>query len=156
ADGSDAIGTAEQFRPYYDIMFAPNNARGLALASPSGLGYENLTFVAAGNTGRGTAASPIKVLSCADLAGLVGKTILVGATSTTVTSCAGTNLVVNSGSGLTSAPAAGTTILFAATVPFEGPFSLLDIVGLAGEGKGGAALSNYVPGSIRDTAETDG
>ena len=63
---------------------------------------------------------------------------------------------MNSGSGLTSAPAAGTTILFAATVPFEGPFSLLDIVGLAGEGKGGAALSNYVPGSIRDTAETDG
>ncbi|MBK7127628.1 MAG: hypothetical protein IPH65_17180 [Dehalococcoidia bacterium] len=30
ADGTDATGTAEQFRPYYDIMFAPNNTRGLA------------------------------------------------------------------------------------------------------------------------------
>ncbi len=36
ADGSDAIGTAEQFRPYYDIMFAPNNTRGVALANPAG------------------------------------------------------------------------------------------------------------------------
>ncbi|MEZ4480429.1 MAG: hypothetical protein R3B97_04635 [Dehalococcoidia bacterium] len=36
ADGSDATGTAEQFRPYYDLMIAPNNVRNLALAGPDG------------------------------------------------------------------------------------------------------------------------
>ncbi|MCB1246023.1 MAG: hypothetical protein KDB69_02010, partial [Acidimicrobiia bacterium] len=36
ADGSDATGTAEQFRPYYDLMIAPNNVRNLALATPDG------------------------------------------------------------------------------------------------------------------------
>ncbi|MGE3696098.1 MAG: hypothetical protein AB7H85_12855 [Dehalococcoidia bacterium] len=36
ADGSDATGTAEQFRPYYDLMIAPNNVKNLALAGPDG------------------------------------------------------------------------------------------------------------------------
>jgi len=36
ADGTDASGTAESFRPYYDLMIAPNNAKNLALAGPDG------------------------------------------------------------------------------------------------------------------------
>lgn len=42
ADGSDAIGTAEQFRPYYDIMSAPNSGlvclglEGLCMERPIG------------------------------------------------------------------------------------------------------------------------
>ena len=38
ADGSDAMGTAEQFRPYYDIMSAPNS--GLACSGLEGLCME--------------------------------------------------------------------------------------------------------------------
>ena len=30
-------GTAEQFRPYYDIMFAPNNKAGLTARQPDGV-----------------------------------------------------------------------------------------------------------------------
>jgi hypothetical protein len=41
-------------------------------------------------------------------------------------------------------------------VPFEGPYSTIDIPGLAAEGSGGAALSNFDPGDIRDTVDEDG
>ncbi|HNM77698.1 MAG TPA: hypothetical protein PKI89_04990, partial [Tepidiformaceae bacterium] len=152
ADGTDAIGTAEQFRPYYDIMFAPNNGRGLALGDWDGLGLNNAAFVAAGNTGKGSSTSPIKVTTCSLLT--AGRAIYVGATSTTVVSCAGNLLVINP--SFTSAPAAGTPVLVKSGVPFEGPYSPLDIVGFAADGKGGAALSDWVPGSIRDAAKDDG
>ncbi|MBK9341542.1 MAG: hypothetical protein IPN07_00545 [Dehalococcoidia bacterium] len=154
ADGTDATGTAEQFRPYYDIMFAPNNARGLSLLTPEGTGYTVLTYVATGNTGVGSLAAPIRVASCSDLP--AGRAIFIGASfvARTVSLCSSGFLFLSS--SLTSVPAAGTLIMYASAAPFEGPFSLLDIVGLAAEGKGGAALSNYVPGSIRDTANDDG
>ncbi len=165
ADGSDATGTAEQFRPYYDIMFAPNNARGLALADPDGVYWDQLTLVATGNTGRGSATSPIKVQSCSDLP--VGRVIRVASpllTNKTVVACASGFLVLDT--TLSAAPAAGTPILFVSYVPFEGPYSLLDIIGFAAEGKGGAALSNLDSqaswnggswiGSIRDTGKADG
>jgi hypothetical protein len=98
--------------------------------------------------------SPIRVVSCADLTAGIG-TIRVGATDVgTVTSCVGTGLVVSSPLG--SAPAAGTGVFLLTTVPFEGPYSTIDIVGLAAQGFGGAALSNFVVGSIRDTALDDG
>ncbi len=165
ADGSDATGTAEQFRPYYDIMFAPNNARGLALADPDGVYWDQLTVVATGNTGKGSSTSPIKVQSCADLP--VGRAINIAsplAAGNSVGLCSGGFLVL--GTPLTAAPAAGTPILFKATVPFEGPYSLLDIIGFANEGKGGAALSNLDStvswaggdwvGASRDTGKADG
>ncbi|MCC6959463.1 MAG: hypothetical protein IT301_06415, partial [Dehalococcoidia bacterium] len=152
ADGTDAIGTAEQFRPYYDIMFAPNNGRGLALGDWDGLGLNNAAFVAAGNTGKGSSTSPIKVTTCSLLT--AGRAIYVGATSTSVVSCTGTSLVISP--SFTSAPAAGTPVLVKSGVPFEGPYSPLDIVGFAADGKGGAALSDWVPGSIRDAAKDDG
>ncbi|MCC7363155.1 MAG: hypothetical protein IT303_02190 [Dehalococcoidia bacterium] len=36
ADGSDATGTGESFRPGYNLLFAPNNSLGLECATPSG------------------------------------------------------------------------------------------------------------------------
>jgi len=156
ADGSDAIGTAEQFRPYYDIMFAPNNGRGLALGDFDGLGTNNVAFVAAGNTGTGSSTNPIKVTTCSLLT--AGRSIYVGATPKTVgaspLSCVGTSLYLTA--AFVSAPAAGTPILVATGVPFEGPYSLLDIVGFAADGKGGAALSDWDAGNIRDAAKDDG
>ncbi|MBE0609785.1 MAG: hypothetical protein IH609_10420, partial [Dehalococcoidia bacterium] len=223
ADGTAAIGTAEQFRPYYDIMTSPSNAAG-ALTSPDGGGYTFaalvsgtvLTNVAAGNTGVGTVASPVTVNSCTSLT--AGRVILFSdqvLAPMTVTSCAAGNLVltaprasapaagvaimanltgvgsalnpipVSSCAGLVlgtpvvigitpvgiaasctsgllvvsaplaAAPAIGTPVLAPSGVPFEGPFSLLDIVGLAPL-FGGAALSNSDPGNIRDTAVRDG
>src|SRR4029079_6987366 len=80
--------------------------------------------------------------------------ILFGTSSRTVVSCAAGTLVINQ--ALSAAPAVGTGIFFVTGVPFEGPYSLLDIVGFDAEGKGGAALSNLIPGSIRDTAKADG
>ena len=80
ADGSDAIGTAEQFRPYYDLMFAPNNTRGISLANPTGTSAVIVTAVATGNTGKGSAASAIKVNSCASLPVGAG-TVIVGTTA---------------------------------------------------------------------------
>ncbi|MBK8560774.1 hypothetical protein [Candidatus Amarobacter glycogenicus] len=169
ADGTDATGTAEQFRPYYDIFFAPNNTRGLALATPTGLGGIEVTVVITGSTGKGsylnsTVNSPIRVASCSDLP--AGRQIFFGASTTPyyVWACASGFLFVHTSSspsataaGLPAAPAVGTPIFYATGfVPFEGPFSLLDIVGLAAEGRGGAALSNYNPPFIRDTANDDG
>lgn len=156
ADGSDAIGTAEQFRPYYDIMFAPNNGRGLALGDWDGLGTNNVAFVAAGNVGTGSSTNPIKVTTCSLLT--AGRNIWVGATAKVVgaspLSCVGTSLYLTA--AFVSAPAAGTPILVATGVPFEGPYSLLDIVGFAADGKGGAALSDWDAGNIRDAAKDDG
>lgn len=222
ADGTAATGTAEQFRPYYDIMTSPSNAAG-ALTSPDGGGYTVVTVVggisvgtvAAGNSGIGTAGSPIAVTSCTTLvAGRVvvfsdqpttamtvascasnalvltaprssapaggvnisanttgvgsalnpipvasctgltlGTPVVVGATPAgIVASCAGNALVVSA--PLATAPAIGTPVLAPTGVPFEGPFSLLDIVGLAPT-FGGAALSDSDPNNIRDTAVRD-
>ncbi|PWB76866.1 MAG: hypothetical protein C3F15_04415 [Holophagae bacterium] len=222
ADGTAATGTAEQFRPYYDIMTSPSNAAG-ALTSPTGGGYtvvavvsgSSVGTVAAGNTGVGSAGSPISVVSCTSLvAGRVvvfsdqattpmtiascssnalvltasrssapaggvsilanttgvgsallpipvsscaaltlGTPVIIGATPAGIAaSCTGNALVVSA--PLAAAPAIGTPVLAPTGVPFEGPFSLLDIVGLAPT-FGGAALSNSDPNNIRDTAVRD-
>ncbi|MFN8616983.1 MAG: hypothetical protein U0837_07775 [Dehalococcoidia bacterium] len=155
ADGTDAIGTAEQFRPYYDIMFAPNNTRGIALGASDGLGVTVLTTVATGNVGTGSSTNPVRVASCADLT--AGRTVYFTGTPTTarvVVACASGFVVVTPAAS--TAPAVGSLIIAKNGVPFEGPYSLLDIIGLAAEGKGGAALSNWVVGSIRDTGNDDG
>lgn len=149
ADGTDAIGTAEQFRPYYDIMFAPNNARGLALTTPEGSSAAQVATVVAAATNTGAAFA---VSSCTSLP--AGAAIVIGTTANTVGSCTGG--VLTPGTALAAAPAAGTPIFLVTGVPFEGPFSLLDIKGFAAEGKGGAALSNYDPNNIRDTSLGDG
>jgi hypothetical protein len=148
ADGTDAVGTAEQFRPYYDLMFAPNNTRGIALTTPEGTGANQVATVvaSAANT-----SSAFAVTSCLDLA--PGASILVGTAARTVVACAGA-LTINS--ALTAAPAAGTPIFLVTGVPFEGPYSTIDIVGFAAEGLGGAALSDWNVGSIKDTTKDDG
>lgn len=154
ADGSDAIGTAEQFRPYYDIMFAPNNARGIALTNPEGTAAVQVAVVAVSPAFTNTATSFV-VSSCVSLP--ANATVIVGAnTSRTVVSCASSVLTVSA--VLAGIPAAGTPVFLVTGVPFEGPFSLLDIKGFAGEGKGGAALSNWTGfvGGIRDTTKEDG
>lgn len=225
ADGTAAIGTAEQFRPYYDLMTSPNNAA-LALTDPTGSGYaavavvsgSNVTTVAAGNTGTGTAGSPVKVNSCtglvaglgivfsdagttrhtvascasgdlvltaarasapasgvavrANLTGIgsaafplpvsactflpAGTPVRIGATAAGVVStCASNLLVVSAPVASAAAAPAGLPILAPTSVPFEGPYSLIDIPGLA-PSFGGAALSNLIAGQIRDTILPDG
>jgi len=58
--------------------------------------------------------------------------------------------------GLTSTPAVGSGVAILSGTPFEGPYSTLDIVGLASQGLGGAALSDWDPNNIRDTTLDDG
>lgn len=154
ADGSNAIGTAEQFRPYYDIMIDPDPAKngGRALASTSGLGLTQVALVAAGNTGVGSTTSPIIVTTCASLQ--AGDNILVGATSKTVSACTGTALVISA--PFTTPPAAGTPIFETSGVPFIGPYSALDIVGLSQDGFGTTAPTSLAPFTVRDTAWRDG
>lgn len=152
-DGEEAFGTAEQFRPYFDIMIAPNNALGRALASTSGLGFNVVAAVAAGNTGVGSAASPVRVTTCASLQ--PGDLIYFGSPTppgSTVASCTGTSLVLSA--PLATAPAAGTPIFEASGTPFIGPYSALDIVGLSQEGFGTTAPSTLSP-FVRDTAWKD-
>jgi hypothetical protein len=160
ADGSAAIGTAEQFRPYYDIIFGPNQTSTVMVGSPDGVGYQSATTVVASAT---NTATVFRVASCSQFAGVAaGTALLVGSTTgVTFTSCvfdaaAGTSTLTVA--GLSAAPAAGTPIFILAGVPFEGPYSLLDIPGLAVQGKGGAALSNLTGfvGGIRDTIRADG
>jgi hypothetical protein len=155
ADGSNAIGTAEVFRPYYDIMIDPDPARNgsRALGAPLGVGVTQVAVVAAGNTGTGTAAAPVTVTTCASLP--AGASILVGASPAvrTVTSCVGTALVLTP--VVTPAPAAGTPIFLTSGVPFVGPYSALDIVGLSAAGFGTLAPYTGTP-FVRDTAWADG
>ncbi|WP_322797235.1 hypothetical protein, partial [Tepidiforma sp.] len=155
ADGSNAIGTAEQFRPYYDIMIDPDMAKngGRALANPNGLGLTQVAAVAAGNTGVGSATSPIIVTTCASLQ--ANDNISVGATSKTVSSCTGTALVLTV--PFTTAPAAGTPIFESSGTPFVGPYSALDIVGLSQDGFGTLAPTDPTfTARFRDTAWRDG
>jgi hypothetical protein len=62
------------------------------------------------------------------------------------------------GTPLAAAPAAGTGVFLPSGVPFEGPYSTIDIPGLWAQGFGGAALSNLTDfiGRIRDTTLGDG
>jgi hypothetical protein len=153
-DGEEEYGTAEQFRPYYDIMIAPNNVGGYALVSPSGLGYSVATVVAPNNTGVGTSTAPVRVASCAYLP--AGQVFYFPGSLTTprsVTSCASGLLVFSP--ALTSAPAAGTTLLIASGTPFIGPYSALDIVGLTSLGFGTTAPTTLAPYTVRDTAWRD-
>ncbi|MCX7618624.1 hypothetical protein, partial [Tepidiforma sp.] len=152
-DGEEAYGTAEQFRPYYDIMIAPNNVGGYALVSNTGLLSTVATVVAPNNTGVGTSASPVRVASCAYLpAGQVFFFPAPLSAARTVTSCASGLLVFSP--ALTSAPAAGTTLLIASGTPFIGPYSALDIVGLTSLGFGTTAPTTLTP-FVRDTALKD-
>ncbi|MCA9820960.1 MAG: hypothetical protein KC470_00030, partial [Dehalococcoidia bacterium] len=136
-------------RPEYDYMFAPNNTKGIALSTPTGQGSATLvTTTVAGST--------TTVLKVADASQLpVGQVIKVGAATSTVTVVARTGNTITIGSALAAAPAAGTTISVLTGVPFEGPYSMIDIPGLAPV-FGGAALSDLDPGNIKDTILGDG
>jgi hypothetical protein len=180
ADGSDAIGTAEQFRPWYDILFAPNNKANIALTTPSGVGgaLTNITTLAAavGSTNTdgsavaagGTLNSTITVANASSIAvnacilidsefmkvtGKVGNTLTVERKQTPALNCANTTTSIAA-----HAAGAAVSVVNLAGVPFEGPYSLIDIPGLAGAGFGGAAASNLAAGTshIRDTAYPDG
>lgn len=147
------IGTAEEFRAFYDLMIAPNNAAGLALSDPYGAVSTVVGVVATPNTGVGSAANPLRVVSCVSLTPGTGA-LLIGTTNLgNVVSCVNGALVVSSP---LAAPATAGSLIRAASVPFEGPYSLIDIPGLASQGFGGAAVSNFDPGNIRDTIWADG
>ena len=165
-----SLGTS--FRPSYDLMFSPSNT-GMALTTPAG--NSTTIQIAVTLTGSGTGslpnnnpnapvvASPILVASNAGL--FVGESITVGAQGPVQIAAIVPVSGVGYGILLVSPivkPAAGTPI-FAASggVPFEGPYSLIDIPGLAVNNGGiaGAALSNIAGtgnSATRDTVLGDG
>jgi hypothetical protein len=136
-------------RPEYDYMFAPNNTKGIALVNPEGTANTQVAQVAAGAS---TTVIPLTSASQAP----AGATVIIGTSAAT-----GTRVVVSrtgnviTVAALAAAPAAGTPVFLVGGTPFEGPISLLDIPGLAGAGRGGAALSDFDPGNIRDTMHGD-
>ncbi|MCL4232597.1 MAG: hypothetical protein KJ053_13550 [Dehalococcoidia bacterium] len=170
ADGSDAIGIAEAYQPQKDIMIAPNNSSGRSLSNPEGTAAEvHLTSLAssasstattiyvASKSGIVAGVSCLKIDNEYMLVTAIGATTNPGGTALTVTrasSCGG----VTGGTNVAAshAAAAVVTVVTATGVPFEGPYSLLDLPGLAVTGMGGAALSNYDPNNIRDTIWGDG
>ncbi|MBE7520402.1 MAG: hypothetical protein HS107_14275 [Thermoflexaceae bacterium] len=163
-EANDNIGLAEAYQPQKDIMIAPNNKLGRSLANPEGtLADVAVTTVAVAVTSSATSvtvasASAIPVNAC----------ILIDSEYMKVTSKAGNVLTVTrytspalNCAGTTTSKAAhavgALVILVNLTgVPFEGPYSLLDIPGLAASGLGGAALSNWDSNNIRDTIWGDG
>jgi hypothetical protein len=162
-DFDEGPGTAEEFRPYYDLMIDPNNAQGLALATPIG-GLTNIAAtVLAGNTGDPNSATRFRVSSTAFLS--VGAFIQLPTVGVLQPLAAGGVACVAGGFTQIGAIAGGyitvTTPLcftppvdapiYLATVPFEGPLSLIDLPGF----NTGAAPSNLVPGAIRDTTFKD-
>ncbi len=112
------------------------------------------TDVRLNRTGVGSAAYPIPVSSCTFLT--PGTVVRTAATALGVVStCGGGELVVSAPASSASLLKSGTILIAPSGVPFEGPYSLVDIPGLAPL-SGGAALSNYAPGNIRDTIIQDG
>ncbi len=166
AGGSALAGT---FRPTYDLMFAPNNTSGIALGTPvGGTSVQVTTTVAGSGTGfagcttstPAKAASPLKVAANTSLT--ANTSIMVGASGPfTILNVTGTSITLGATCGTTgflaAAPAVGTPVLVLGGVPFEGPYSLIDIPGLAGSngGNAGAALSSNGT-STRDTVLGDG
>jgi hypothetical protein len=153
--GGSALAGA--FRPSYDLMFAPNNASGLALTTTNGVTSQFISVTVAGSGTGASAASPLKVAGTQGL--IVGSTITVGTSTTTrtVTALSGTTIIMNP--ALTAAPAAGTAVFLVSAVPFEGPYSLIDIPGFAANNGGvaGGALSNEgLSVYTRDTTQGDG
>ena len=146
--GGNAL--AGSFRPSYDLMFAPNNVVGLSLVNPTGTTAASVAFTAAGST-----ATTLVLNTTAFLA--TGSVVTVGTSTTAqaVTVLSGTAIAISP--GLTAAPAAGTQVFLLAGVPFEGPYSLVDIPGFTGSTGGGAAISNLGTASqTRDTTQGDG
>jgi hypothetical protein len=164
--GEEVYGTAESFRPEYDIMFAPNNLSGIALSSPAGTGYDAITTVGASTVACPNGTSWFKVTSGAYIVkGLAVIRLGTDTTDYTVSTanfglgCSNTSYIKVgvTGNPLLYVPVAGTIVYLKVGVPFEGPYSLLDIPNLSSQGAGGAAPSG-VPGStsIRDTILQDG
>ncbi|MEO8541501.1 MAG: hypothetical protein ABI577_17290, partial [bacterium] len=159
ADNSAAIGTAENFRPEYDIMINPGRGnRGLDF--PEGTFLQTAAVLGADLAATGTTVTIALPQSGAIV---VGATIRVDVEDMTVLTAPVSNALgtlatfsVNRGQNST-APAAHTKgaivlVANAASTPFEGPFSLLDLAALGQS----AALSNFVPGLVRDTIFKDG
>ncbi|MBN9494027.1 hypothetical protein J0H33_11885 [bacterium] len=163
---------ATSFRPSYDLMFSPSNT-GLALVSPTNLSSSDLIQVAVTLDGSGTGAlannnpnaptpaSPILVAANANIK--AGDSIMVGsqgpATVAAVAAVTGGKAILLTAP--IAKPATGTPIYEASGgVPFEGPYSLIDIPGLAASNGGvaGAALSNLSASgaATRDTVLGDG
>ncbi|MBA4181586.1 MAG: hypothetical protein C0506_13430 [Anaerolinea sp.] len=163
ADGSNATGTAEAFRPEYDIMIAPNSGV-QALDTPEG---DDNIFSAVATLSAAVTATQTTIVVTGGSTGLaaiggVGATgviridteeisyTVIASTSTTRT------LSVDRGNFGTAAAehAAGAVVnlLIPTTVPFEGPFSLLDIIARGQS----AALSNWDDNNVRDTIYKDG
>jgi len=155
-----AGGAGIDFRPEYDYMFAPNNTKGITLDIPCGCGAVLVTKVAASSSNSTTS---LKVESLANLP--IGAQVKVGSltnsTRTVTARNTDTNVITLDGAVASSTPSAGANVWIVGGVPFEGPFSLIDIQngadgnGLYGQGYGSAALSEHIEGSVRDTRHGD-
>ncbi len=139
-----AGGAGIDFRPEYDYMFAPDS--GVSLTTPEGAAAQigaTVTAASAGTVISVSAATPFTA----------GQTVIIGSTcASTVTRTITAVDTVNNRITVNAAivVAEGNVVCFTTGVPFEGPFSLIDIQGRAPL-NGGAALSNWDPDNIRDT-----
>lgn len=141
-----AGGAGIDFRPEYDYMFAPDS--GVSLTTPEGAAAQigaTVTAASAGTTISVSAATPFSV----------GQTVIIGTSCVSSATNNRTITAVDTVNNRITVSAAivvaeGNVVCFTTGVPFEGPFSLIDIQGRAPL-NGGAALSNWDPDNIRDT-----
>ncbi|MFN8508026.1 MAG: hypothetical protein U0547_10745 [Dehalococcoidia bacterium] len=150
ADNSTATGTAEEFRPYYDIMIDPAQTR-FMLGLPGGIIYR-VTAVADWPVTGGSlvnTTSRFAIANSPSSSGLkAGVIVIVGVgtvTTTTVPVSVMNTRKVTSADSITNAagdivgfsitldtplaavPAAGAPVAVLSPTTFEGPYSLIDI-----------------------------
>ncbi|MCC6385830.1 MAG: hypothetical protein IT302_00445, partial [Dehalococcoidia bacterium] len=173
ADNSTATGTAEEFRPYYDIMIDPAQTR-FMLGLPGGVVYR-VTAVADWPVTGGSVvntASRFAIANSPSSSGLkAGVIVIVGVgtvTSTTppvsvmntrkvtsadsITNAAGdiVGFSITLDTPLAAVPAAGAAVAVLSPATFEGPYSLIDVCSAApayNDCIGGSNPPSFSPGA---------
>lgn len=169
ADGSDAKGIAEAYRPEFDIMIAPNNSSGYALDIPEGFvsstgaSYIPVSALAAAmDQVTTTIVVPYAYPLSACPTGVIridsedmyvgGLTGTANATFTTWTYKGVARTQATGGPAANHDAGASITCRIPTSMPFEGPYSLLDSRSLTGPS---AALSNWDSNNVRKTMWPD-
>ncbi|MBK6662571.1 MAG: hypothetical protein IPG47_07400 [Thermoflexaceae bacterium] len=151
ANNSTVTGTAEEFRPYYDIMIDPGQGR-FALPAPYGAGMRVTTIAdwpATASPAGSNTTTTLAIANSNSSSGIkagVSISIGIGSVTTTKPALSVTNtrnvsavgFIYNAagdiiGSTITlttpliAVPAAGTPVVVISPAPFEGPYSLIDL-----------------------------
>ena len=159
ADNSAASGTAEAFRPQYDIMINPGRGN-RGLDTPESTFLASAAVLGAELTATGTTVT-IKLPQSGTIVN--GAHIRIDNEDMDVTTVLTPNATgtlatfsVNRGQ-YSTAPAvhavnAIVLVVSGISTPFEGPYSLLDLPALGAS----AALSDWDPNNVRDTIWKDG